>query len=1267
MRNIFKHLTKKAVLKGAAMGLGFVGVTGATAATTFFAVPQKITVKTLEGPATPAVQPLTGRQRFIGNLADSATNGLAITIEDLKFDQVSEGKSGHNTVEILPGVPATLNLELSELSLHGVQFSLTAPITYSNNGQTPKHRGIHASKVADDIYLYLFDNGNDDLVAKLDGTFEAPTTTNPTWDFKYKTSVASYDDVTVGPDSLTRGTVRYEYGDLDWLLADILEILSDGGISLSLEGWLNNLTGSSSDSSSASASSFNTDDILGSMDNMQEYEIVVDGKKVPYFVWDLPLGDLNLPLGFISDSSWGFKGVELPARLDENGNERAETSVSLGEGLSLSAHAKVEGGASIDFSNTVYGDPEEYFTLRNSAGLFEGVAKYVAAPQIGLGADFSIDHREEESAGTRTKLRKKAVSEEGILSLRANIDAYDGMDKKRALQGFDAAISLGRSGSDASNDIALSYLKEEEGFNAYLNVNDVMKATTTKTYLDSLYGQIVEDVFGTSADELTLDQLTTLLDKAKGSLDSVLKSDLVSKLLSSSSASIFNKDFVDSFKSGTYTGALDLITAIKNGDNTITLGFTTEPLGIPGDIEILLDGNSTTVTQQGEQEVVEVHNLLSVNIRGLELSSFTLNGSLYTTDFVAPSKAEDADTYESVSHLKGIASQIKTIANEKSFGASLSASIVKNGTETLRIENGELAFDFNKEDGEQPKYAEGSAKLRLVTESEKSIGTHDIALSLTNNFKDIAFHYDSHAETDEGGINGAISLPAFKKVFLGDDENETLLAGSLLSFFKEDDRFGRLASALMGEASSSLLSQVANGEYLALLENHGILSSFHLGDDSTTLSINGGAIGMENTAINLAVNYDPATVTEESVLEGGISSLSVDIVKTGEESSTIHFELSDIAPLGDRQVAKITGELENFNPLANLGAHLMNTLTLGSYLDGKVAGSSSYGIHGSIDLDIAGYGTTLYAFDAEAFVEGAETKIHAELNDFPVIRGVNGPDNEHYFRPNELEGKRNTEIFFYANGVNPEGEALIMRDSSYGKLRNVQDAVRLSGSNLTGDLLGWLGKYALGLDESLFAASESAEEPVPYTGEKDDGIHIDDAWKGFTFENGVYSFRLDLGSLVGISLLEDVVLNLKTKSVRNSENAAPYTIISGIEATLGAGLKAANTGNRMSIASAKVSIDLVNFYGENNVLDPLCGISSRFGQVFVKTSAELGDDGLIATNPATWGALYAPKGGTTGAFYADSYGDGAFDNYYCYDFTTGSYKGSNLYLLPQNA
>ena len=1262
MLHFLANISRKAVLKGALMTAAFLGITGGTAAVTFFAVPQKITVKTVGSPKTDngGSSKLTGKQRFIGNLADSATGGLAITINDLKFDHSypDSEKTGHNTIEILPGVPGTLDLELSELSLHGIQFALTAPVTYSNNGATPKHRGIHASKVQDKIYLNLFDNGNEVLTFDQEkGEYEAPSTDNPSWDFKYVVDVASVDSGE-GVDALTRGTAYYEYGELDWLLADVLEILSEGGISVSLEGWLNNLTGSSSENSSSSSSSFDTDAIMASMDEMTEHTVVIGGEERPYFVWNLPLGDLELPLGFISDSSWGFKGVDLPARIDNQGNPSTLTAVELGSGLTLSAHATVEGGKQINFASTVYGDPNEYISLKNSAGIFEGVARYVAKPQIGLSADFTIGHNEESYAGSRTKLKKKAISEEGILSLKANIDAFDGINKKRALQGFDAQIQIGKAGSDATNDIAVSYLKEDESFQGYLNVNDIMKAKASKTYLDSFYAQIVEDVFGTSADQLSLDQLTELINKLKGSLDKVLSSDLVSKIMSSSSSSIFNEDFISSFKSGTFVGALDLIKAIKNGENTITLEFTTEPVGIPGTIKVLLDGRPTVV----ENENVEVHNLLSLVFEGIELSSFTLNGTLSTSDFVAPASFEDASTYEEVSHLKGIASQIKSIASSKSFAAKLSASIVSGNEETLSIQNGQLAFDFAR-DEEQSKLMKGSAKLRLVHNAEKYIGTHDVTLALENDFKDISFHYDSHAETDEGGINGSISLPAAKKVFLGDDQESSLLSGSLLDFFKNDDRFSRLGVALMGESSSSLLSSIGNGEYLTLLENHGILSSFHLGADKTTLSINGSALGLENTAINLEIAYEDATINDENIIEGGISSLKVEIVKTGENAKTISFTLSDIGPLGDTPIATIDGQCEDFNGLASLGAHLMNTLTLGAYVDGRVAGSSSYGLKGSIDLDIAGYGTTLYDFEADAFVEGAETKIHARFFDLPVIRGVNAPDNSHYFRPNEFEGHRDSEIFFYANGVNPEGEALITRNSSYGRLRDVKDAVRVSGKSLTSDFLGWLGQYALGLNESLFESEQSSEPATPYGGEKGEGIHIDDAWKGFSYVDGVYTIKLDLGNLLGISILDEVAVKLYTKAVnRNSADAT--TIIYKLEATLGVAAKASNSDAKMHIAGAKVSLYLDNFYGENDVVTSLCGPDSEFGRIFVKTSSELADDGLYASNPACYGALYQPIGGTTGAFYSDSYGDGEFDNFYCYDFTSTetTYKGGNFYL-----
>ena len=200
------------------------------------------------------------------------------------------------------------------------------------------------------------------------------------------------------------------------------------------------------------------------------------------------------------------------------------------------------------------------------------------------------------------------------------------------------------------------------------------------------------------------------------------------------------------------------------------------------------------------------------------------------------------------------------------------------------------------------------------------------------------------------------------------------------------------------------------------------------------------------------------------------------------------------------------------------------------------------------------------------------------------------------------------------------------------------------------------------MDESLFTPSEETPAEEPFTGEKGDGIHIDDAWKGFTYENGVYTISLDLGKLVGISLLDDVKVSLLTKNVRNGEGQASYTIISGVEISLGASAKASNTSHKMSIASAKVSLELVNFSGENNDIATLCGRNSRFGQVFVQTDSEGSyDDGHFDR-----GALYTAIGGTTGAFKSEEIGSGEFDNFYCYDFTGPNLKGSNLYLYPSN-
>ncbi|MBQ9457005.1 MAG: hypothetical protein IJU64_00640 [Bacilli bacterium] len=1220
---------------GLLIGLAGLGVFGASAVTTFFVVPQKVITRNVENNHNNGENHvLTGQERFIGNLANQASTGLSFEINHLKFDQSYVGenaKTGHNTITVTEDAPATLRFAMSNLSLHGVNFALTAPLTYSNNGVNAKHRGIHAALVNDEIYLNLFDNGNDvaDVVNN-----QLERSAGGTWDFKYKVSTAA-KDIQVAEedqDALTRGFYQYEYGDLDWLLEDVLSILSEGGINVSLEGWLNKLTsGSETSSESESASNgISLDDITASMNRMVEKK--VDGK--PYFIWNLPLGDMNLPLGFGSDASYNLARVDLPAKVSADDSAPLE-AWTIQDGLSLSLSAKVSTEAIEDWSDAVYGDPADYHDLRNSAGLFEEVAKVVSKPQIGLSGSFTIGHEEDAIEGTRTKLRKKAVDEDAKIELSANLDAFAAAepiaDSKRELQGIDASLVIGKVDQPneeptAKNKIGVAYLKEDEEFNGYLNVNEVLKAKTSKTYLDEFYSEVLEDTFSSSEDGISLDQLSGIVDLLGDDVKKIQESDLVKAI-----------------QEGSFPTALDLLSSFVGGDNTIAINLSFAPLGIEGTASVVLDGAAN-------------HDLLSLTISNLKLLSFTLNGELHTSAFVAPSKpafAENPAEYQELSHLKGIGGQIKDIVNEKSFGMDLGLTMA-NATETTLDAQGKVQLSF----GEQK---EGNVGLKLIHKAKSYTAQHNAVIDLKNDFQDIAFHYDSYKDDDRvdtsaksaDGINGKMSLASAKEVF---SQEQDFDLQEILTIFKGDDRFSRLGAALMGESSASLISQIMNRQYFGLLENHAILSQVDIASDHTLVVLDGAKLGLDATTITIDVVYE--TPAEG---EGGIASLNVQIARAGsqdQEARTIALSLSNIAPLGETSIAHLDDtNFDDYSPLATLGRDLVHTLTLGDYVnEGKVQGASNYAIHGAIDLDIAGYGTTLYDFDAKAYVEGAETKLYAELADFPVIRGVNGPDSDTYFRPNELEGVRTSEIYFYANGVDPEGQVLLTRDSSYGRLRNVQDAVRLQGKDLTDDLLGWLGEYALGLDASLFEKEES-ESTTESSGM---AIHLDDAWVGFTHDDHTYEIALNLGDLLGISILDEVKLTFETKSVTSTNYSKE--IVSGLVVSLAVAPKATDAENqvhKMKLASAEVSLRLTNFAGADHAVTSVFGEDSRFAQAFVGTVSE---DGLIDEDGET-GALYLIQNGFQSAI-ANPNPHAGFDNYYGYDFSqgVGDFAGRNLYL-----
>ena len=169
---------------------GFLLVFAASAATAFFAVPQNVNTIDLRDPnGGVSDHVMTYAERFVNNLGESATSGLHVEINKLVFDQYYVGenaKSGHNTISVDEENPATFDFALNSLNLHGINFALTAPVIYSNNGKDAKYRDVHASLVNDMIYLNLADRGNADQIG-------GERSQGGSWDFKYKISTEAYE------------------------------------------------------------------------------------------------------------------------------------------------------------------------------------------------------------------------------------------------------------------------------------------------------------------------------------------------------------------------------------------------------------------------------------------------------------------------------------------------------------------------------------------------------------------------------------------------------------------------------------------------------------------------------------------------------------------------------------------------------------------------------------------------------------------------------------------------------------------------------------------------------------------------------------------------------------------------------------------------------------------------------------------------------------------------------------------------------------------
>lgn len=1133
----------------------FLALFGITTATTFLLVPKGAQGGDSDDDIDESIDDddnivMTGKQKFITNLTNSATSGLNLSFTKLDAYFPGKDKSDSSKGNRINGAGTEVTFAMDEVSAHGISVGLKGKVDY--NGY---NRQVDLLKASDDIYFSIVD---------LD---------NSSYDFKYKASIAP--KVTEDRDPTTGGLIQYEYGDIDWILSDVLEILSAGGIQVELPS-IDLGGGSSSGDSSSSSESDNSalSGILDSLNNMEEDE------AHSYFTWNLPLEDQTFPIGLSHDANFGLSGIDFPAKTFE-GNGEKQNAFSLKNGEeeigTIQASAKViTGSDSVNWQDFIPGELGEYHSLVDSASLFRKMARYAANPQFGIRTVNSLNvndgkglvlthYKSEEGKPTSETL------EQASLNLSAGADFTDG------LKAFSTDIDFSAASSYAK--LSASY----DGENAFMNIDDLLMARVSKTNLDALWSNVTASLSEDSSTKESMEQASEI-------------GDLISVVLDEFPT-------IKGMTEGHYEGAFAFIKSIKGKDNRFEITFDLSPLHLEGEVSFVVDG-----TYSGSEENAQTDTYLTgVTFSNVKLSAFQLDGSLLLDAYKVPTI--NAEDYDELTHLPGIKDQITTLTSSQQAALSLSGSILGEEKDSL---GNSVGVAFNSSIGFSYPEKQMGIKLTANQVSKEYSQDHHFSFSLDGDGKDFtnaAFRYDSKNDVAIDSKSGldetgkARSNPRSNKPLTG-----TMAISSLQDIVdtvkgvipeQEDDGktpFQKIASAFGNLAGSDLANDLINQKFFGFAEKKILAEKASLGGDVNTFKLNGDLFGLdENPVVEIA--YQP---NQESS-NGGFKSLQFTLKNT-----KIKLGLDAVDNVSSALLNPLSGEdlstYTDFNTLKTLFEYGAESTKLGKVLSGD---TSVYDISMNLGLNIGDTAIDLLGVSLHLANEKDFVKAHLSIPYMPLIKGVNAPDDSIYFRDHEYEGRRAVDLYYsYEKGDADYGDLYITRDSSYGRVTEVRDTVQLKGKDFLeqsqdGDAvysyngIGWLLEYILGVNESYLRKSNASTEALEQASESvasssDNAFstpfvssfpHPEDFVKEYAFseKDTSWSMGVDVGSLLDErALLGDAMVSIRGQDVSSEDGKTSWKTVSSLALTFNMVLGNPDGSHQIVPASIRAGLNLDN-------------------------------------------------------------------------------------------
>lgn len=1119
----------------------FLALFGVSAAATYFAIPTN-TFKTNQNgqgsgnnSSAPAEEGLTPTEQLITNLTATATNGIDATL-DANF--VIPGKTDTDNVISLSG--ATVKFAMASLS--DITLEMKAPLTY--NG---RKRELDVTLKDHKLYFgvsYLASESADE--------------NNPVVDYDVK----YYVDLTPVTYNGSDGKEHtYQLGDIDYAMAHIFNSVadSDSGVTVVTD------TTTSSDSTS----SFDANALLEVLGNMPY--VSVDGGYMYYLNLTKDLIGIDLPINIFSDASYNLTGITLPGQAITGtsgsytkSSEAAPSAITLDNGMSFSAKfACTEKAITV----TEPANASSYHRLTNSLGIFDKIAEIAKTPKFGVAfkgltdtSDFTLSH---EVKAADTASNTAAKNESSTLSLSADVDYTD----KNALK---VHAGLGIAAKDDSEiiqtkKVVVDYLSGD----SYLNYNDILKASMSKTVLDDLISRVKSSPIDLGTDS----------DKTSEQLDKIFGFVTQSKVITA-------------LKDGHYESMLDMVTGISYADNQILLTVDLAPIGISGQVVVAVDATGTTDSPVP---------LASISFKNIILTSFTINGKIVLDDYstiVTPTASE----YSAWTKLPDLYDQVYALTQSKKATVSLSGDVFSSTACTGNASqlkgfsfSGKTDFDVNQDTTTDTTAKSGSGNLVIKNYTDTYVQDYKVGIDVVGEDQ-MYFSYNDYEAHSYNGTDINHTDDGSKKL-VGKFGIQTLndiisLVSKLIG--SNDARFTKFGDMLSEMMATSIVGSLVSNNLNSLITNK-ILVSSSVNDDLASFTITKELLGTDSD-FTVTINYEGGKLKtfalSNFVMSGKTINCKLSLDAYGDTFDKITQQVSDADRAAAWDFSKIQVLLQY-----GINAALFGTSSTSSVSTYHLTASGSAKL-GLISLDAI-------SFDLYLYIDGANVKMKGNLT-LPIITGLNSVTFQykdwfgvtHSSTP--LGGTRKVD-FYYESSASDLGGMMYMNrtDSFTGKL--IPDdkipscqAKKTTGKDFLSNIGDWLLQYFLGLDSNMMAkvtgTSDSSSAPQ--------ATYMEDVITGFTYNeaNTSWDLTMDLGALAHTNILKGLTLTIKGDKDVPAAASGTEGMLRYLDATM-----IINVGFNISV---NFSAEIENFSSTSTYVECWSDVSSAFDSYLTAHEAD---------------------------------------------------------------